>query len=272
MDESKLVSLMLGRNVDAARSRDRVARAHEPVLSVRRLAGQQVHGLDFELGKGEVLGIAGLLGSGASSVLRLLFGAEARSGGEVQLFGAPHRPRTPHDAIVRGVGYLPPDRALESSFHGMTLRANLSAVNVSRYFRGLRLRHDREHDAASGAISQFMIRAASDQQGFNTLSGGNQQKVILARWLRDRPKLLLLDEPTQGVDAHARTEIHGLLRDAALAGTTQIVVSSDFEELCQLCDRVIVMAQGRRVAEIEGARLDSHRLTELAHFAPESVP
>jgi ribose transport system ATP-binding protein len=271
MDETKLVSMMLGRNVEPVRIGTRAARSHEPLLTVRRLAGAQVHGFDCELGQGEVLGLAGLLGSGASSVLRLLFGAEARSGGEMRLLGQPYAPHTPHEAIVQGVAYVPPDRAVESSFHVMSLRSNLSAVNVGRYFRGMRLRHEREQRDASGAIANFMIRAASDMQSLNTLSGGNQQKVMLARWLRDRPKLLLLDEPTQGVDAHARTEIHALLRAAAQQGTTLVVVSSDFEELTQLCDRVLVMSHGRGVAEVEGARLDSHQLTELAHFAPESA-
>jgi ribose transport system ATP-binding protein len=181
------------------------------------------------------------------------------------------KPRTPEEAIGHGVAYVPPDRAIESSFHAMSVRSNLSAVNVSRYFRGLRLRHDREQRDATTSLANFMIRAASDQQSLTTLSGGNQQKVMLARWLRDKPKLLLLDEPTQGVDAHARTEIHELLRAAAREGTTLVVVSSDFEELTQLCDRVVVMAKGRSVAEVEGARLDSHQLTELAHFAPESA-
>ncbi|HEY2732403.1 MAG TPA: ATP-binding cassette domain-containing protein, partial [Polyangiales bacterium] len=122
---------------------------------------------------------------------------------------------------------------------------------------------------ASAAIASFLIKAASDEQSLSTLSGGNQQKVVLARWLRDQPKLFLLDEPTQGVAAHARTEIHGFLRRAAQSGMALVVVSSDFEELVQLCDRVIVVAQGRAVAQVHANELSSHRLTELAHFAPE---
>ena len=114
-----------------------------------------------------------------------------------------------------------------------------------------------------------MIRTASDQQPLSTLSGGNQQKVIVARWLRDNPRLLLLDEPTQGVAAHARDEIHGFLRQAAASGMALIVVSTDFAELAQLCDRVVVIARGRAVSERSGMAIDTHQLTELAHFAPE---
>jgi ribose transport system ATP-binding protein len=231
-----------------------------------------VDGVSFELRRGEVLGLAGLLGSGASGVLRLLFGADARSGGTIELDGKPYAPRRPEDAIAQGVAYVPPDRAVESSFAGMSVRANLSAVNVGRYFAGLRLRHDREHDDAQAAIGRFMIRTASDTHALSTLSGGNQQKVIVARWLRDEPTLLLLDEPTQGVAAHARAEIHEFLRAAAIRGMALVVVSSDFAELCQLCDRVLVIAQGRSVAEASAGSLDTHRLTELAHFAPETPP
>ena len=153
----------------------------------------------------------------------------------------------------------------------MSLRANLTAGSISRYFRGQRLRHDSERSDAQTLIKRFFIRAHSTEQPMSTLSGGNQQKTVLARCLRDQPKLLLLDEPTQGVDVHARIEIHKLLREAAQAGTAIIVVSSDFEELAAVCDRVVAMVRGRIVGEVRPPALDSHRLTELAHFAPEAL-
>jgi ribose transport system ATP-binding protein len=269
MDEAQLVCLMLGRPAPRAHKKPRAVNAGDAALSVHGLGGGPLRSLSFELGQGEVLGLAGLVGSGASEALRMLFGAHPRAAGEVRLHGRAFSPASPEQAIAAGVAYLPPDRASDSSFHAMSVRANWSAVNVGRYFQGLRLRHDREHADAAAAIDTFMIRAASDEQALATLSGGNQQKLVLARWLRDQPKLFLLDEPTQGVAAHARDEIHGFLRLAAQSGMALVVVSSDFEELVQLCDRVLVIAQGRCVAEIESAALDAHRLTELAHFAPE---
>jgi ribose transport system ATP-binding protein len=276
MNEQKLVGLMLGHSVPTRRAapaeEQAAAVSSDSVLSVRGLSGGPVSGLDLDLRPGEVLGLAGLLGSGASHVLRLLFGAAARSGGAVQLAGQTYAPRSPDAAIARGVAYVPPDRATESSFAALGVRQNLSAVNVGRYFKGLRLRHDHEAADAHASIARFMIRTATDAQPLSTLSGGNQQKVIVARWLRDNPRLLLLDEPTQGVAAHARDEIHGFLRAAAQSGMALIVVSTDFAELCQLCDRVVVIARGRSVAERTGAALDTHQLTELAHFAPEVAP
>ena len=276
MTEQNLVALMLGHAApDRASMRAAEApraAATKPLLTVSALSGGPVRGLDLELRAGEVLGLAGLLGSGASHVLRLLFGAAARSGGRLALAGHDYNPRRPADAIARGVAYVPPDRASESSFAGLPVRQNLSAVNIGRYFKGLRLRHDEEAADAATSIGRFMIRTATDQQPLSTLSGGNQQKVIVARWLRDNPRLLLLDEPTQGVAAHARDEIHSFLRQAAASGMALIVVSTDFAELAQLCDRVVVIARGRAVGELTGDDIDTHQLTERAHFAPEVAP
>jgi ribose transport system ATP-binding protein len=272
MDKTKLVSLMLGRAVEQERKQEsRATSGKPPVLAVRRLAGGFVADASFEVAPNEILGIAGLLGSGAADVQRLLFGTLPVRSGEVSLGGRPFRPAAPSEAIGGGVAYLPPDRAIEAEFPAMSLRANLTAGSIARYFRGRRLRHDSERSDARTLIKRFFIRATSTEQTMSTLSGGNQQKTVLARCLRDRPKLLLLDEPTQGVDVHARVEIHKLLRAAAQEGTTILVVSSDFEELAALCDRVVAMVRGRIVGEVRPPALDSHRLTELAHFAPEAI-
>ena len=270
MDKSKLVSLMLGRPVDPERPQETaVASGAEPALSVRSLVGGYVAGASFDVGQHEILGIAGLIGSGAADVQRLLFGTLPITSGEIALDGRPFRPAGPRAAIAAGVAYLPPDRTHEAEFPAMSLRANLTAGSVARYFRGRRLRHDAERSEARALIARFFIRASSTEQTQSTLSGGNQQKAVLARCLRDEPTLLLLDEPTQGVDVHARAEIHKLLREAAQGKTSIVVVSSDFEELASLCHRVVAMVRGRVVGEVRPPALDSHRLTELAHFAPE---
>jgi ribose transport system ATP-binding protein len=272
MDQSKLVSLMLGHAVDRERRQDAYVPTDDPpVLAARSLAGGAVAGASFEVGRHEVLGIAGLIGSGAADVQRLLYGTLPMTSGEVVLDGRPFRPEGPRAAIAAGVAYLPPDRAHEAEFPALSLRANLTAGRMERYFRGQRLRHDAERSDARVLIKRFFIRASSTEQTQSTLSGGNQQKAILARCLRDQPKLLLLDEPTQGVDVHARIEIHKLLREAAQGNTAVLVVSSDFEELASLCDRVVAMVRGRIVGEVKPPSLDSHRLTELAHFAAESA-
>ncbi len=270
MDKSKIVSLMLGRSVDQELPQaTAVASDDPPVLSVRGLVGGYVSGTSFDVGRHEILGIAGLIGSGAADVQRLLFGTLPRTSGEVVLDGRPFRPAGPREAIAARVAYLPPDRTREAEFPALSLRANLTAGSMARYFRGQRLRHDVERSEARTLIKRFFVQASSTEQVQSTLSGGNQQKAVLARCLRDEPTLLLLDEPTQGVDVHARIEIHKLLREAAHGKTSIVVVSSDFEELAVLCDRVVAMVRGRIVGEVRPPALDSHRLTELAHFASE---
>ena len=275
-DEAGLVAFMLGRSAQgtgggsdqasAAKAADRGAASF---LSVRGLAGGRVSSISFELARGQIVGIAGLLGSGASDVLQMLFGALPIASGEIVLDGSPLRPEAPQAAVGRGIAYGPADRAANASFPAMSVRANWSAGGVRRYFRGLRLRHVRERDDAIAAIGKFKVRAASDEQPFSTLSGGNQQKIVIARWLHERPKLLLLDEPTQGVDVDARTAIHLALRETAREGTLALVVGSDFQELARLCDRVLVMVQGRIVGDVSPPAMDAHRLSELAHFAPQ---
>ena len=147
----------------------------------------------------------------------------------------------------------------------MTVRENISAGGVSAYWRGWRLRHSEERRDALAAMGSFLVRAPSDQVPLATLSGGNQQKVVLARWLRRAPRVLLLDEPTQGVDVGARQEIYDLIRRSAADGAAVILVANDFAELARLCGRVVVLRQGRVVGEVVAPAIDSHRLTELAY-------
>ncbi|WP_394821436.1 sugar ABC transporter ATP-binding protein [Pendulispora albinea] len=269
MDKSKLVSLMVGRAIAQDPRRAAARASTNRVLSVHNLAGGGVSRASFDLRRSEILGIAGLLGSGAADILRILFGVVPMASGEIILHARRFRPEGPRAAMAAGVAYVPPDRALEAAFPTMSLRGNLTGGGVARYFRSLRLLHDVERADARGAIERFIIRASSTEQPQSTLSGGNQQKAVLARCLREQPALLLLDEPTQGVDIHARSEIHALLREAAQRSTSIIVVSSDFEELAALCDRVIGMVRGRIVGEARSPSLDGRCLTELAQLTPE---
>jgi ribose transport system ATP-binding protein len=279
LDEGKLVSLMLGRTLpaearDAASavlSTSDAAHRGQSYLSLRQLSGGRVRSVTAALARAQIVGIAGLVGSGASDLLQMLFGALPIASGEIVLDGVPIRMATPRESVGSGIGFVPADRATNASFHSMSVRANWTAGGAGRYFRGFRLRHAVERADALAAIERYAVVAASDEQTFSTLSGGNQQKVVLARWLRDQPKLLLLDEPTQGVDVHARAEIHHALRETARGGTLAIVVGSDFQELAQLCDRVLVMVEGRLVAEVAPPSLDAHRLSELAHFSAQDA-
>jgi ribose transport system ATP-binding protein len=260
-----LVQLIVGKRVAAGQGPEGRPLAAESVLSVRGLVAGRLRGIDLDLHEGEVLGIAGLLAAGQSELLRVLFGALPFASGEIQVEGRAQRFRDPGDAMACGIGYLPSDRSREALFAAMTVRENLTAGGIGRYWHGLRLRHALESRDAQDAMRSFLIRALSDRAEAFTLSGGNQQKLVLARWLLRRPRILLLDEPTQGVDVSARQEIYTLLHRAAAAGTSTIVVSSDFGELARLCHRVAVLRHGQIVAELVAPAIDEHRLTELAY-------
>jgi ribose transport system ATP-binding protein len=266
LSEGRLIELIVGRPIERlfpAVTQD----AHdEAVLTVRGAVGGPLSGVDLSARKGEVLGIAGLLGSGRSELLRMIFGAYPMMAGQLTLDGQLYRPESPSAAMAAGVAYVPEERQADALLHAESVRHNLSAGQAGEYFRWLLFRHGQERRDASKSISEFLVRTVSDRHPVETLSGGNQQKVVLARWLRQRPRLLLLDEPTQGVDIGARSEIYQLVRRATTAGTSVILVASDLEELAHACDRVAVLKGGRITAVVEQP-LDAHQLTELVNVS-----
>ncbi len=263
--EGRLIELIAGRPLDRVFPDMPEVSTDEVALEARELAGGPLRGVSFRLRRGEVLGIAGLLGSGRSELLKMIFGAYPIRSGEVLLDGQRVAFRDIGDAMRAGLAYVPEDRSGEAAFGDLSVAENLTAAVVDRYWRGMRLRHRAAESDARAGIKAFLIQASSERQDLDTLSGGNQQKVILARWLMRKPKVLLLDEPTQGVDVSARAEIYNLVRQAVAAGCSAVVVTSDFEELSHVSDRVIVLNQGRITAELRPPDVSPSRLTELAY-------
>jgi ribose transport system ATP-binding protein len=263
LTEERLIELIVGRALE----RVEVTTTTEPqegvLLDARDLVGGVLAGVSLQLRHGEVLGVAGLVGSGRTELLKSLFGAHRLSHGTITIDGAEVRFSGVDDAMDAGLAFVPEDRAAEASLTGMSVRENLSAATVSRYWKGLRLRHGLEARDASQLIGEYGVTAQSDRQAFGTLSGGNQQKVVLARWLRRKPKILLLDEPTQGVDVNARAQIYTLIAKAVAGGTSIIVVSSDYEELSALADRVLIMSHGQIGSELRGPGIEADRIAEL---------
>ena len=193
--------------------------ADDVALEAKGLTGGPLRGVDFQLRRGEVLGIAGLLGSGRSELLKMIFGAYPIKSGTLELEGRKVKFHDIGDAMDAGIAYVPEDRTVEAAFLNQSLADNVVASSISRYWHGLRAaqpghghRRPRHHPA------QYFIRASSEKQVMGTLSGGNQQKVVLARWLSRKPRVLLLDEPTQGVDVNARAEIYSLISKAVADG------------------------------------------------------
>lgn len=235
------------------------------VLAVRHLRGGPLDDVSLDVRAGEIVGVAGLLGSGRTELLQMIFGAYKRVAGTVSLEGRSVEIAKPADAIKNGVGYVPEGRDTDAVFPDMSVRENLSSGFVGQYWRQGRLRHRQEQCDATSAIAEFSIRTAGDSVLITTLSGGNAQKVVLARWLRRKPAVLLLDEPTQGVDVGARADVYAALRAAVSNGMGALLVSSDFDELAHASDRVCILRGGRIAGEVTGSELSRERLTDLVY-------
>ncbi len=269
--EAAIVDLIAGRTMGDLRAI--AAAPSEPGaerLTLQGVAAGRLEAVDVCVRAGEVVGVAGLLGSGRSTLLRAAFGAQPRRAGSVRIDGAEVDMRDPLAAIKAGVALVPEDRGADAAFSSLDLQDNMSASVIGRYWRrGVMQRRSESRDTSS-LMSEFSVKAASSRAPFTSLSGGNQQKAILARWLRRKPKVLLLDEPTQGVDVVARAEIYRLIKDSTTEGCAVLVASSDFDELSILCDRVVVLQGGRITAELHRPDTTAARITELVQIEQTS--
>jgi ribose transport system ATP-binding protein len=262
MTEDGLVELILGKRLV---KHDRLTGSsdHPPVLEVTELQGENVVDISFVARPGEVLGITGLLGSGYESVLGLVFGSTKRTAGNVHVKGQAVASGSPNTAIARGLGYSPADRRNSAGYLAWSVRENITIPRLSFSRRTGHLSRRDEIREARSWIDRLDIRPGQHSAALSTLSGGNQQKVVVGRMLRCHPAALLLDEPTIGVDAGAKTAIYAELSKAAMDGAAVVVASSDTEELAELCDRVLVVAAGRLAGELVGR----HTPAEIADAA-----
>jgi ribose transport system ATP-binding protein len=253
-DLSELMRLMVGRPLEPASVHQRRRSNEEPALIVRNLRrGGAVRNISFELFRGEIMGIAGLMGSGRTETVRALFGADRAEAGDVGLPGrrtsVPFR--SPRDAIRHGLALVTENRKEEGLLLPLSILANLTLPRLRDFARGGVIRRRAEAADAASLVQALRVTCVSLEQPVAQLSGGNQQKVVLARWLSVDPDILICDEPTRGVDVGARLEIHRLLKELADAGKAVLVVSSDLDELLSLCDRIAVLSKGRIVGTFE---------------------
>ena len=235
-----------------------------PLLECTALAGAGVKGVDLVVRPGEIAGLGGLHGQGQSTLLRLLFGLERVAGGTATLGGGPHAPRSPRDAIRRGCAYVSGDRGRTGTITGRSIAENVVPVHALPARRALAL-PGRTARAIVPALASLGTKYASLDASVGSLSGGNQQKAVIARWLVERPRLLLLDDPTKGIDLAAKRDLFVLLRRLAADGTAVLLYSSEDSELLDNADRVVVFSAGRVVAELAGASLTRYALYEAAY-------
>lgn len=264
-----LVRLVLGRTLAAERVQKQGAIRQGTALEVRGLVGGRLRMLDLTVSAGEIVGVAGLLGSGREDVASRLFGAIPPDAGSIAVADRPISPVTPRAMMETGVAFVPADCRGAGCIPQWTVCHNVTLPRVGTAFRRGRLRRRLEVADARRWTEAVDLRPPNVDQTVALLSGGNQQKVVLAKCLRLEPKLIVLDEPTQGVDVGARAAIHDLLRQAASRGTAVLVCSSDNTELAALCDRVLIIRGGRIRSELSGEILtDDHISSET--LAPES--
>ncbi len=253
MTEDKLVSMMVGRTIDNLFPK-LDAPIGKVVLEVRNLTRKRVaHDVSFQLREGEIVGMAGLVGSGRSEIAQVIFGFTPAHAGSILIDGREVRITTPGQAMRYGIAYLPEDRGTQGLIRQMDLRANTSITVLRALSRATFINRHKETQLAYSTIEQLSIRAYGPQQLVGKLSGGNQQKVVVGKWLATRPRVLIVDEPTRGIDVGAKAEIHRLMSELAQQGMAILMISSEMPEILGMSDRILVMREGRLVAEFSRA-------------------
>ena len=272
IEKFPLIAAMLGRDLETVRTHSTgfsaaSAEAGEEVLSAEGLQiGRKVRGAWVEVRARQIVGLAGLLGSGRTEVARAIFGADPPEAGTIRVMGKHVSPGEPADAIALGVGYCSEDRKADGIIPDMSVRENLTFAILPRLTKMGVVDETRQRAIVDRFVARLAIKAASVEQKIRELSGGNQQKVLLARWLCTDPKLLILDEPTRGIDVGAKAEIQSLIRELADQGLGVLMISSELEEIIEGADRVFVLSDGRTVADLPHAEANAAAImAAMAH-------
>lgn len=251
VDMGQVVRMMVGRELGEMYPKEEVAR-QEVVLRVKGLSrGHDLWDIDLELYSGEILGLAGLVGAGRTLLARALFGIDPVDKGEIWIDSRPVRLDSPQKAIALGMGFVPEERTAQGLFLGMAVRQNITISALGKISRLGFVNFRQAVGLAQEYVQRLNIRTPSLRQRVRNLSGGNQQKVVLAKWLSLNPKVLILDEPTRGIDVGAKAEIHALMSQLAKQGMGIIMISSELPEILGISDRIMVMHEGRIVAEFQ---------------------
>ena len=253
--DEEIIRLMIGRTLKKY-GRKHTATIGDPALEVSGLTLPGAFSdVSFTLRKGEIIGLGGLVGAGRTDVARAIFGVTPAVSGSIRVAGEEVSIKQPTDAIALGLAFVPEDRAAAGIFATLSIEHNLTAAIPNKIAPGGFIRHGLERALTNQSVKELSIRLASPKQPIVELSGGNQQKVILARWLHTEPDILILDEPTRGIDIGVKAEFYDMIGELAEAGRAILLVSSELPELLSLCDRVLVMSEGRLTADI--ARKDA---------------
>lgn len=261
---NKVVQMMVGRELKEFFPKADT-KPGEVMLEAHHLrSGTRLKDASFSLRRGEIVGVAGLVGSGRTDLARAVFGADRLDGGEIHIQGQVVRIRSPHEAIQMGIGLITEDRKAQGLFLGQSLRSNVAVTIFERLSRLGFLQYKKIDRWVQALVQQLKIRTPNLEQRARNLSGGNQQKAVIARWLAVNPKILILDEPTRGIDVASKAEIHALISELAAKGMAILVISSELPEILQISDRILVMHEGRLVTELDRSEATQDSVMQAA--------
>lgn len=259
-----MIALIAGRELKDLYPKEPVSMG-KPIFEVNDLKRDGVFDkISFEIREGEVLGFCGLVGAGRTEIMRGIFGIDELSGGTIRINGDPVRISSPQDAIKNGLGFITEDRLRLGCIGKLSLKHNITLSNLSAYCRFGFINGNKESRASADMIKRMSVKAYSDKQLISQLSGGNQQKAVIGRSLLTNPKVLIMDEPTRGIDVGSKSEIYRIINDLAKKGMAVLVVSSEVPELLGICDRILVISHGRIAGEFDRENVTQTELMNAA--------
>ena len=265
LDQEQLVSLMTGRQMEnAAKRTGKRDISEEKVLELRHLSNKRVKDLNLTLHKGEILGMYGLVGSGRTETMASVFGIDPHTEGQILLNGREFRPKGTYDAIRNGIGMVPENRLVQGMVAGLPISENMVMASLKRFLRYGLLDNGKIIEASEKYRKKLSIKASSIREKIGMLSGGNQQKVIMAKWLLSESGILIIDEPTQGIDVMAKQDIFNIITGSTAEGKSVIVISSELRELLAICDRILIMYDGREVETVSADAFDARKILNAA--------
>lgn len=271
VSKEEVINMMVGRVIyETPKQKSNVDFDAPVVLEVKNLnAGKKVKNVSFKLKQGEILGFAGLMGAGRTEMARLLFGADKKEGGEVFIRGEKVNIKQPSDAVEKGLGYLSEDRKRYGCALGMTMANNCVMASLDKYVSKGFISDSKLEDNALDYIEKLSIKTPSVLQMMHNLSGGNQQKVIISKWLDRNSDIIIFDEPTRGIDVGSKSEIYHLMNELAKQGKSIVFISSELPEILRLSDRICVMCEGRLTGELDISEADQTKIMSLATMNAE---
>ncbi|WP_425516084.1 sugar ABC transporter ATP-binding protein [Anaerolentibacter hominis] len=264
-NEDEIIEMMVGRTITEIYEGER-AEGGEVILDVEHFTNERLKDCSFQLRKGEILGFSGLVGAGRTELMRAVFALDKIESGTMTLFGKQVRFKTTQDAIDAGIGMVPEDRRGCGLVLGHSVGTNLTIAVLSRFIKGFKVDKKKEWEIIDEYRQKLSIKTTGPDQACGDLSGGNQQKVVISKWLASEPKILILDEPTRGIDVGAKHEIYQLMRKLASEGVSIIFISSDLPEIINMSSRVVIMHEGKIAAVIDGAK-EEFTQTKIMRYA-----